>query len=156
MVDHGRLIDAATILLEGALSVNNNGSPGTVGGSARVIDLGPMLEKRQADDTSSGGAAGLRGDVALDVSDLTLGAGVTYLVRLQGSDTSDFTIATTVAGKILHGAGSQFGDTNASSPGRYTIPFVTEQNGLRYRYLRLWVEFISPGDITLTASLTVT
>lgn len=96
------------LLLKDAGALTATGA-GTVGGSARVIDLGP-------------GAA--QAKVIVDSSALTTGGSETYRVALQGSN------------DIAFGTSVELGSVSVTGTGRATLHFETRQNGTIYRYVR--------------------
>lgn len=100
------------LLLKDAGAVTGDGAA-TVGGSARVIDVGPgrvdgkMVVDTSAIDTASGDEA--------------------YRVRLEGSNVVDF-----ASGVVELASGV------VSEAGRLEVPFSNVRGGTVYRYLRAY------------------
>lgn len=108
----------------------------TVGGSAKIIDLG---------------AAEQMGEMIVDVSAIETASGdELYTIFLEGSDSSDFSAGTPLitqlatlqlgAGAVLAGAAA-----TTSTVGRYRVPYRNEVNGHVFRYVRL--ETVVAGTI---------
>lgn len=99
------------LLLKDAGAVTATGA-GTVGGQARVLDLGPA---------NLGDARAIVDVSVMDTAD----SNETYRVSIQGSN--DITFATGVA---------ELGSVLISGTGRSEIPFSNVQAGVTYRYAR--------------------
>lgn len=117
--DHSTLMkDAGAIAADAAAQV---------GGSNKILDLGSTVR--------------LRGEVVIQVTAIDVSSGdERYILNLQGSTSSSF------ASAVVNLASFQFGDSSVtlesvdSVVGRYEMPFVTEQNGVQYRYLRMYTD----------------
>ena len=98
------------LLLKDAGALTATGA-GTVGGSARVLDLGPGASQAK---------------VIIDSSALTTGgaSGETYRVALQGSN--DLAFSTSV----------ELGSVAVTGTGRTEMHFTTRPNDTIYRYVR--------------------
>lgn len=105
----------------------------TVGGSAKVLDLGGGL---------------VEGDIIIDVSALEIASGdERYTIIAMLSSSSTFASDIVIASAIAIGDGSTIGTAFGSSGvdvddavGRYILPFRNERNGIWYRYLRIWTD----------------
>lgn len=96
----------------------------TVGGAAKVLDVGPAL---------------VNGLLVLDVSALELASNdELYLVRLQGSSKADFSSDYEDLMAVEFGAAEVTAGDKDSALGRYEKPFTNAHGGQVYRYLRLF------------------
>ena len=100
---------------------------GTVGGQAKVVDVGVSL---------------VTGSLFVDVSESEIaGNDELYKIILQGSDNSDFSTGAEEDLAILElGAAEVLGGDQDSAIGRYEVPFQNERNGATYRYLRIYTD----------------
>lgn len=119
----------------GAVTASGNA---TVGGSAQVLDLG---EGR------------FDGRAVCDVSAIDVATGdESYVLQLQGSLVANFASGVVALASKQLGGATPTGNSAASVVGRYEIPFANEENGVRYRYVRLrYVIAGTTPSINLTA-----
>lgn len=124
-----RLKDAGAVTADAA---------GTVGGSAKVLDLG---------------AARFNGRVILDVTALDVATGdEAYRIRTQFSNSASF------ASGIVNGPEQLLGDSTLtlgsadSIVGRYEIPFASEINGATYRYMRIYTDVSGATSVSIDYS----
>ena len=115
--------DSETVLNDSAASAvsGTSGAAGTVGGSAKVVDLGA--------------AARTDGKFVVNISENGTSASMKQTIKLQGSDdnfTSD--IVDLVILETGH-SGQLPGDENKGA-GKYVLPYTNVINGKAYRYLR--------------------
>ena len=101
----------------------------TVGGVAKIIDLGPGR---------------VDGRVIVDITAAEAASNdERYLIKTQFSDVADFDTGSEVikGGTALDvGALEITKDTEDTPVGRYELPFTNQLNGVIYRYMRLWTE----------------
>lgn len=120
--------DAALNLHEPAdLNASGFGSEGT-------IDLGS--------DT-----ANFSGVAIFDIFAISTGsADALYNLLIVGSDTEDFSGSVEVLASMPVGAaGARPLNAVSTIPGRYELPFLNEQGGVHYKYLRHYVEISGAG-----------
>lgn len=115
--------DAETVLNDSAASKVSgaNGAAGTVGGQAKVVDLGA--------------AARTDGKVVIVVSENGTSANMKQTIKLQGSDDNFTADIVDLAIVELGHAGQLPGDENKGA-GKYEIPYTNVINGKAYRYIR--------------------
>lgn len=105
----------------------------TVGGSAKVLDLGVGL---------------VEGDIIIDASAIEIATGdERYTIIAQFSSSATFASDIVIGSCIPIGDGSTIATAFGSSgvdvddtAGRYILPFRNERNGTWYRYMRLWTD----------------
>lgn len=114
----------------------------------------------QYDDSLSLKDAGLVATTTTETTILDLGAGVVdgflvldvsacevadgnelYLVCLEGSNVAAMTSGSVCLTQIEMGNASAPADADTST-GRFAIPFRNEQNGVVYRYVRIYTEVV--------------
>lgn len=130
-----RILDAELILKDAGLVAASGAA--TVAGAARVIDVGGQVPT-DADPPE------VFGDVVIDTTAVEIASNnEAYDITLQGSDVANFT---TGSPKIVELATIRLsalevarGNQDDPDAGRYIMPFYNERNGVRYRYLRLYV-----------------
>lgn len=99
---------------------------GSVGGSARILDLG---------------AGQVDGEMVLDVAAIEIGSNdESYKISLQGSNASDFASGVVDLAELTLGAAEVIGGDQDSTVGRYAVPFSTKKKGTIYRYVRAYVD----------------
>jgi len=87
------------------------------------------------------GAARADSRVIVDVSGIDLTTGDEhYRLRLQLSNTPDFSADVVNAGQLELGSASATGNSNDSTAGRYEMAFTNEVNGTVYRYARIFAD----------------
>lgn len=99
----------------------------TVGGSAKILDLGE---------------ARFDGRVIIDVSAIEVATGdESYRIKAQFSDSATFASGV-IGGPQWHLGDSSvlIGESADSATGRYELPFTNEINGTTYRYMRLYTD----------------
>ncbi len=100
----------------------------TVGGQARIVDLGKAY---------------LEGRVIIDVSAIEVASGDEgYRIRMQISDSSTFASGVFTAAVLPLGDSTTTGASADSTTGRYTLGFSNEMGGVQYRYARLYTEVV--------------
>lgn len=98
----------------------------TVGGQARIVDLG---------------AAYVSGRAIIDVTAIEVASGdEAYRLRLQFSQSSTFASGIVNGAELVLGDSSITGSSADSATGRYEMPFSNEIGGTQYRYARLYVD----------------
>lgn len=167
MGDRTYAFDANLLLADGASAMTAAGAA-TVGGAAATLDLGgnqtqtPVLQARM-DATL----------IIYVMAIVTANTNNIYRATLQGSNDPSFlttatqnlaemTFGNVTAKETALGTGGTglttptplgsglFGQVPADS--MYELPFTTEQNNVKYQYLRLWVSVAgTSGSITLLA-----
>lgn len=99
-----------------------------VDSAAKVVDVGTGY---------------FQADMVVDVTAIEVASGNEYyIIRVEGSDNTDFSTGTEVelASRKLGDSSVTGGDTDDTT-GRYTIPFNNRAvNGTTYRYLRVYTE----------------
>lgn len=127
----GYTFDAALQLKDAGLVAAD--AAATVGGSAKILDLGVGL---------------VEGDVIIDVSEIEIATGdERYTIIAQFSNSATFASGIVIGSCIPMGDGSTIGTAFGGSGvdvddvvGRYILPIRNERNGTWYRYLRLWTD----------------
>jgi hypothetical protein len=76
----------------------------------------------------------------IDVDAIETGSGnELYEIVIQGSNNPTFASGIENLNSLELGAsGARSGSAQTSTPGRYNLPFVNQQNGQRYRYVRAY------------------
>ncbi|MHA7900773.1 MAG: hypothetical protein ACX94B_12990 [Henriciella sp.] len=112
--------DAGAVTADGAAEVD---------GSAKIVDLGSET-------------AAFSGVMICDVSAIKISANdELYTLIVQGGDADDFSGAIENLAELSLGATEvRPGGADDSTVGRYEIPFINEQDGTKYRYLRVYVD----------------
>lgn len=98
----------------------------TVDSTARIVDLG---------------AARANGVVVIDVASLDVATGdELYLLKLQGSSSPTFASDVVNLACSIHGDSSVTGASADTTAGRFELPFTNEQDGVTYRYVRMFTD----------------
>lgn len=109
--------DAGAVTADGAAQV---------GGSAKIIQLG---------------AGRFEGVMIFDVSALTAGADVNINLLVQGSNSATFASGIeNLATLNLGNTAVRPGGAITSTPGRFEVPFTTEQDSQVYDYVRVYTD----------------
>lgn len=112
------------LVFKDAGAVTANGGA-TVGGAAKIIKLG---------------AGRFEAVMLFDVTAIAVAADANYNVIIQGSNTADFSGAKeSLAVLNLGNTAVRPGGAVTSTIGRYEVPFTTEQNGVVYDYVRVFI-----------------
>jgi len=116
--------DALTQLKDAGLVAADGAA--TAGGQARIIDLG---------------AARMDGRIVVDVTAVEVASGDEgYRIRAQFSDSPTFASGIVNGAELVLGDTSVTGSSADSGAGRYEFAFTNEQNGVVYRYMRLFTD----------------
>lgn len=128
MGDFKRLYDANLQLLDSqAITTTDNAQ---VGGSDQILDVGSGL---------------FEGTMNVNVTAIVINDDTElYQYKIQGSSSATFASTIVDLGVLELGANEVLSGDQDSTTGTYSIPFTNEQNGTRYRYLRLQV--VVSGD----------
>lgn len=108
---------------------------------AAAITADGVTQVASANQSKEVGPGRFEGVLVVDVSSIKTSVGdELYNLILQGS--ADNTFATKeIVGQLTLGAGAaRPGVAITSTPGRYEIPFTTEQDDVDYRCIRLFVD----------------
>jgi hypothetical protein len=86
------------------------------------------------------GAGLVEGHLVLDVSAVEVADGTEiYLICLEGSNVAAMTSGSVTLAQIEMGNATAPADADTGT-GRFVVPFRNEQNGVNYRYVRLYTE----------------
>jgi hypothetical protein len=114
--DHEHLLKDAGLVASSAAA--------TVGGSAKVVDLGDSRVDAR---------------VIVDVTAIEVATGdEKYEIEVQVSNSPTFASGIFIAGMVKLGDSTQSNESADSTAGRREIGFSNEVNGTRYRYLRVF------------------
>lgn len=125
-------LDATQILKDaGAITAS---AAAQVGGAAKVLDT--------QGGNSSTVAAVYRGILLIDISAIDVSSNdEIYDIIVQGSDSATFASGIENLAQLnLGAAATRDGGAGVSLVGRYELPFINEQAGLAYRYLRAYTK----------------
>lgn len=115
----------AELIFKDAGAVTADGGA-TVGGSAKIIKVGPGR---------------FEAVMLFDVTALTAGADNVYNLIIQGSNTADFSGAKeNLAVLNIGNTAVRPGGAITSVIGRFEVPFLTEVNDVVYDYVRVYVD----------------
>jgi len=82
----------------------------------------------------------VEGHLVLDVSAVEVADGTEiYLICLEGSNVAAMTSGSVTLAQIEMGNATAPADADTGT-GRFVVPFRNEQNGVNYRYVRLYTE----------------
>jgi hypothetical protein len=156
--------DAFMELADGAAAYTASGK-GQVGGSSKIIDLGGAPAR--TDLGIVGGMARIDAACVVDISAITTATDGSYRLSIMGSNNSDGSLPVELAGQDV-GLGSGIpngsaagtdvaGTGSTTTTGRREILFATEQNGVNYQYVYLYVSVLgsTSKSISLTAFIAV-
>lgn len=130
--------DSATLLKDaGAVTAD---AAGTVGGSAQILDVGQ---------------ARLNGHAVIDVSAIDITTGDEgYTLKMQGSSSSTFASDVVQLAALQLGDSTVTGNSADTTTGRFELPFTNEQDGVIYRYVRIYTDVAgTTPSINYTARL---
>jgi hypothetical protein len=126
-----RPFDALLQLQDDAAAITASGN-GTVGGSARIVDIGEGVVFSEA---------------VFDVNSLDVAGGdELYRCQIQGSTSASFASGVVVLGELLLGDSSTTGESADSAitlTKRFQVPFWNVKYGVAFRYIR--VRFVMTG-----------
>lgn len=126
-----RPFDALLQLQDDAAAITASGN-GTVGGSAKIADLGDGVVLAEA---------------VVDVNSLDVANGdELYRIQIQGSTSASFASGIVVLGELLLGDSSVTGesaDSAITATKRFQVPFWNAKYGVAFRYVR--VRFVLSG-----------
>ena len=128
--------DALLQLQDDASAITASGN-GTVGGSAKIVDLAQGADS----------IAVVQAEAIIDVNSLDVASGdELYRIQIQGSTSSSFASGIVVLGELLLGDSSVTGESADSviSPiKRFKVPFWNVKYNTVFRYVR--VRFVLSG-----------
>jgi hypothetical protein len=142
--------DVKMLLADGAAALTAN-SIGQVASANAIINLGGTGDVRT--DLGIVGLTGGRGDFAavLDIIALTTVTDGAYGLFIMGSNNANGSLPVVLGGQVV-GLGSSasfpngsaagtdiLGTGSTTTPGRRELMFATEQNGIFYQYIYLYV-----------------
>lgn len=113
---------------------------GKIGSTAKILDVGLARVDARA---------------VIDVSALNVSAAANkYTFSIQGSNSATFATIGANLGQMVIGHKTATGNAAANTVGRYEVQFTNEQDGVLYRYIRLYTTIAgSPVSITFTANV---
>lgn len=116
--------DAELILADGAAAMTASG----------------VTQVASANVSKKLGPGRFEGVLIIDVSAIKISANdEVYTLLLQGSATSAFSTFETLVALDLGATEVRVGNAIDSTPGRYELPFCTEQDSIVYDWIRLYV-----------------
>jgi hypothetical protein len=116
----------STLLFKDAGAVTADGAA-QVAAAARVVDVGANSR--------------FDGTMMVNVSALDVTSGdERYVVNVQGSNAADFSAGVVNLGSLQLGDSTTTLESVDSVTGLYELPFTNEKGGVKYRYLRIYVD----------------